>query len=76
VADEEKIGTVWSDEKLDRIVADYFAMLAAEQSGAAYVKARDAALLMAQIGRTRRSVEFKHKNISAVLSLFRRSPRS
>jgi hypothetical protein len=25
VADEAKIGTVWSDEELDLIVADYFA---------------------------------------------------
>lgn len=67
MADDEKIGTVWNDEELDLIVADYFAMLAAEQSGTAYVKARYAARLMAQTGRTHRSVEYKHMNISAVL---------
>ncbi len=42
-------------------------MLAMEQSGAAYVKARHAERLMALTGRSHRSVEFKFMNISAVL---------
>jgi hypothetical protein len=67
VADAAKIGTNWQDDELDAIVADYFAMLAADHSGQPYVKARHSAALMAQIGRTHRSVEFKHQNISAVL---------
>lgn len=67
MADDEKIGTVWTDEELDLIVADYFAMLAAEQQGRPYVKAHHAARLMDLTGRTHRSVEFKHMNISAVL---------
>jgi len=67
VADEAKIGADWADDELDAIVADYFAMLAAEQAGRAYVKAHHSARLMAEIGRTHRSVEFKHMNISAVL---------
>ncbi|MGE5564820.1 MAG: DUF3883 domain-containing protein [Parcubacteria group bacterium] len=46
---------------------DYFTMLAAEQQGRPYVKARHAEALMGRIGRTHRSVEFKHMNISAVL---------
>jgi hypothetical protein len=68
MADEAKIGTNWQDDELDAIVADYFAMLAADLSGQPYVKARHSAALMAQIGRTHRSVEFKHQNISAVLN--------
>jgi hypothetical protein len=52
---------------LDAIIADYFAMLSAEVAGRPYVKSRHSAALMAQIGRTHRSVEFKHQNISAVL---------
>jgi hypothetical protein len=44
-------------------------MLSMEQRGQAYVKAHRAAALMEQIGRTHRSVEFKHMNISAVLSM-------
>ena len=66
-ADEAKIGTDWQSDELDAIVADYFDMLAAEIGGCPYVKARHSAALMAKIGRTHRSVEFKHQNISAVL---------
>jgi len=67
MADEAKIGTNWKDDELDLIVADYFAMLKADLAGAPYVKSRHSAALMARIGRTHRSVEFKHQNISAVL---------
>src|SRR5216683_7824089 len=67
MADETKIGTDWQDDELDAIIADYFAMLAADLSGQPYIKSRHSAALMAQIGRTHRSVEFKHQNISAVL---------
>lgn len=65
--DETKRGTNWQDDELDAIVGDYFAMLAADLAGRAYVKSKHSAALMAKIGRTHRSVEFKHQNISAVL---------
>ena len=68
MADEGKIGTPWSDDELDAIIADYFAMLDAELSRRAYVKTKHSAALMERIGRTHRSVEFKHQNISAVLN--------
>src|SRR5260370_3972514 len=67
MTEEAKSGTIWQDDELDLIVADYFAMLAADLSGQAYVKSRHSAALMARIGRSHRSVEFKHQNISAVL---------
>jgi hypothetical protein len=67
MAEETKRGTSWQDDELDEIVADYFSMLVAELSGRAYIKSRHSAALMAKIGRTHRSVEFKHQNISAVL---------
>lgn len=67
MADEEKIGRPWDDAELDAIVADYFDMLAAEFGGRAYVKSHHSKALMEKIGRTHRSVEFKHQNISAVL---------
>ncbi|MBN8607015.1 MAG: DUF3883 domain-containing protein [Caulobacterales bacterium] len=67
MADEEKIGRPWDDAELDAIVEDYFAMLSAELAGRAYVKSHHSAALMERIGRTHRSVEFKHQNISAVL---------
>lgn len=67
LADQEKIGTPWSDDELDAIIADYFDMLDADLSKRPYVKAHHSAALMKRIGRTHRSVEFKHQNISAVL---------
>ena len=67
MADQEKIGKDWERDELDAIVADYFAMLRAEQSGRPFVKAHHRRALMEEIGRTNRSVEFKHMNISAVL---------
>src|SRR6202040_2902950 len=67
MADEAKIGTHWQDDELDAIVADYFSMLAEDLSGRPCVKSKHSQALMAQIGRTHRSVEFKHQNISAVL---------
>ena len=42
-------------------------MLAADLSETPYVKSRHSAALMARIGRSHRSVEFKHQNISAAL---------
>ncbi len=67
MADEEKIGRPWDDAELDAIVADYFDMLADELSGRTYVKSHHSKAPMEKIGRTHRSVEFKHQNISAVL---------
>lgn len=67
MTDDSKRGTNWQADELDAIVADYFSMLVDELSGKAYVKSRHSAVLMAKIGRTHRSVEFKHQNISAVL---------
>src|SRR5262245_12620587 len=65
--DQEKIGTTWTDDELDAIIRDYFAMLNAELSGRPYLKSHHSTALMKRIGRTHRSVEFKHQNISAVL---------
>jgi hypothetical protein len=67
MADAAKIGTPWNDDDLDAIVTDYFAMLDSELSRRGYVKSHHSAALMDRIGRTHRSVEFKHQNISAVL---------
>ena len=67
MADVTKIGTDWRNDELDAIVADYFAMLQADLSGQPYVKSRHSEALMTRIGRTHRSIEFKHQNISAVL---------
>jgi hypothetical protein len=67
MADESKLGKDWQDDELDAIVVDYFDMLTADLAGQSYVKLKHSEALMARIGRTHRSVEFKHQNISAVL---------
>lgn len=66
VAELSKTGTDWKDDELDAIVADYFAMLALDAAGEHFVKAHRARALMERTGRSHRSVEFKHMNISAV----------
>lgn len=68
MADRTIAGTDWGPDENDAIVADYFAMLAAEQSGRSYVKRHHSKALMSEIGRSHSSVEFKHMNISAVLA--------
>ena len=56
----------WTADENDLIVADYFAMLALDAAGEPFVKAHRARALMEHTGRSHRSVEFKHMNISAV----------
>lgn len=68
MVDQSKIGTDWSADELDAIVADYFAMLEAQDAGQPFVKAQRARALDEQIGRGHKSIEFKHMNISAVLA--------
>jgi len=57
----------WTDEQNHAIVADYFAMLAEDIAGRPYSKANQNRVLQTLIGRPRGSIEYKHRNISAVL---------
>ncbi len=58
----------WTDEENDLIVADYFAMLAEDLAGQRYSKAEHRRALMPRLqNRSEASIEFKHRNISAVL---------
>ena len=59
--------TDWTEAQNDAIVADYFAMLTDDIAGRPYSKAAHNRALQAQIGRSRGSIEFKHRNVSAVL---------
>jgi hypothetical protein len=62
-------GQAWSREEVDLIVADYFTMLRAELAGEPYSKAEHNLSLRPLLGnRSKSSVEFKHRNISAVLA--------
>jgi hypothetical protein len=60
-------GSDWSDEEVELIVADYFAMLSEDLEGQAYRKAEHNQALQTVVGRSRKAIEFKHCNISAVL---------
>ena len=57
----------WTGEENDLIVADYFAMLAADLAKRSYNKAKHNRKLRDRIHRGRGSIEYKHQNISAVL---------
>lgn len=67
MADQAARGEDWRATELDAIIADYFAMLGDELAKRPYVKSHHRALLMQQTGRSAASIEFKHRNISAVL---------
>ncbi|WP_033074562.1 DUF3883 domain-containing protein [Sphingopyxis sp. MWB1] len=60
-------GTAWSDAENDMVVADYFAMLTKELTGQPFVKSHHNQTLAELIGRSKKSIEYKHMNISAVL---------
>ncbi len=60
-------GQDWTDDELDRIVADYFDMLGEEVAGIPFNKSAHNRALRDHIDRSKSSVEFKHRNISAVL---------
>ena len=58
----------WTDEENDLIVADYFAMLAEDLAGNRPNKTEHRRALMPRLrNRSEASIEFKHRNISAVL---------
>ena len=58
----------WSDREVELIIADYFAMLADEIKGIKFNKTRHRSQLLLLLDkRSNSAVEFKHRNISAVL---------
>jgi hypothetical protein len=57
----------WTGGELDFIVADYFSMLNDELVGIPFNKAEHNRSLQSKIARSASSIEFKHRNISAVL---------
>ena len=58
----------WTDEENDLVVADYFAMLADDLAGRGYSKTESRRALVPLLrSRSEASVEFKRRNVSAVL---------
>src|SRR5690554_1061739 len=61
-------GRAWSDAENDLIVADYFAMLRKDYAGEPYSKTQHRRELLPLLdGRSEASIEYKRRNISAVL---------
>ncbi|MEC9344619.1 MAG: DUF3883 domain-containing protein [Pseudomonadota bacterium] len=67
MSDDGVTGSNWSDREIDLIVADYFDMLRLDLAAVRFVKSHRNAALRALTGRTIKSIEYKHRNISAVL---------
>ena len=69
VAMDESPGADWSEREVGLVVADYFAMLEKELLAGALNKAEHRRVLVARLGaRSEGAFEFKHANISAVLT--------
>ena len=66
----ENTGTPWTRPEIEAIVAEYMAMLQTELTGGRIVKAERNRALQELTGRSRGSIEYKHQNISAVMSEF------
>ena len=60
-------GTPWLTREIDLTVIAYFDMFRKEQKGEPYTKLHKNKELQEQIGRTHKAIEYKHRNISAVL---------
>jgi hypothetical protein len=57
----------WTESQIDLIVADYFAMLEMDLRNESFNKAERNRALQVLTDRSRSSIEFKHRNISAVM---------
>ena len=67
-------GTNWSPKEVDLVVSDYFEMLRAESRGKKHDKSNHIRVLKPLLNhRSRRSIELKYANISAVLEGLGRS---
>ena len=62
------VAETWSREEVEATVADYFHMLTMELAGQSFNKAEHNRRLQSKLdGRSKQSIEFKHRNISAVM---------
>lgn len=58
----------WTDDEIDAVIEVYFDMLIVEISGDKVIKAERNRELQRLINRSRGSIEYKHRNISAVMA--------
>lgn len=63
-----QVGSDWTRQEVELIVADYLSMLTRELTGQTYSKAEHRRQLLKRLnGRNESAIEFKHCNISAVM---------
>ncbi len=62
-----KIGSDWTTDQVAVVVANYFLMLERERRGEPIVKAELYRRLASEVGRSTKSIEWKLRNVSAVL---------
>lgn len=60
---------IWNANELEIIVADYLDMLQLELAGVEFNKAERSRILRHRLDRSKGSVEYKHRNISAVMAI-------
>ena len=65
----KKAGTPWTTDEIEVIVEDYLDMLQQEMKGRHFNKAERNRMLQETLGRLRGSIEYKHRNISAVMTM-------
>lgn len=65
----KKAGTPWTTDEIEIIVEDYLDMLQMDVKARSFNKAEHNRMLQERISRSRGSIEYKHRNISAVMAL-------
>ena len=66
--EDKTAGTVWGNDEIEIIVEDYLEILQIELAGERLNKAKRHRTLQERIRRSRGSIEYKHRNISAVMA--------
>lgn len=70
-AEEGVAGSTWTESEVEAVVADHFQMLRMQELGQQFNKAEHIRRLMKLLpARNGPSIEYKHRNISAVLNLY------
>jgi uncharacterized protein DUF3883 len=64
---QDPTGKPWSDDEIDIIVEEYFAMLRLEVQNKSFIKAQINRRVQKLTGRSKGSIEFKNQNVSAVV---------
>ncbi|MXZ29019.1 MAG: DUF3883 domain-containing protein [Gammaproteobacteria bacterium] len=64
-----KAGTPWNTDEIEIIVEDYLDMLHMEMQAQHFNKTERNEILQERLGRSKGSIEYKHQNISAVMTL-------